>query len=140
VFTELTGEIRDPYAMVEAEHCDRKKGCGTETRDGVTYLAGIQNGAWSEYRNLDFGKKGAGKIILRYASPAEDATIEIREGSMDGKLLATCLLKNTGDFWAFTETGYEVEPIAGIKDIYLVYHGASEICNMDHLLFGNGDI
>ena len=140
VFTELTGEIRDPYTTVEAEHCDRKKGCGTETRDGVTYLAGIQDGAWSEYRNLDFGKKGAGKIILRYASPAEDATIEIREGSADGKLLATCPLENTGDFWAFTETEYEIEPIAGIKDIYLVYHGASEICNMDHLLFGNGDI
>ncbi len=134
-FKELAGEIRNPYTAIEAEYYDGVKGCGIETRDGVTYLAGIRNGFYSSYFNMDFGEEGASKVTLRYASPVSDASIEIRLGSVDGELLGNCPLQNTGDFWRFTDTAYDIEPVSGLQDIYLVYHGAYDICNMDKLIF-----
>ena len=135
-FTEIVGEIRNPYTTIEAEYYDGVKGCGTETRDGVTYLAGIRTGYYSAYYNMDFGGTGASKVTLRYASPVSDAYIEIRAGSPDGRLLGTCRLQNTGDFWRFTDTEYPIEIVNGLQDIYLVYYGAFDICNFDRLVFG----
>lgn len=135
-FTELAGEIRNPYTNIEAEYYDGVKGCGTETRDGVTYLAGIRTGYYSAYYNMDFGETGASKVTLRYASPVSDAYIEIRSGGTDGRLLGTCNLQNTGDFWKFTDTTYDIEPVNGLQDIYLVYYGTYDICNFDRMVFG----
>ena len=77
----------DNGSVIEAERYDVQKGIQTENcSEGGSDVAYIENGDYIGFKNVDFGS-GSESISFRLGSNGADASIEVRLGSPDGKLI-----------------------------------------------------
>jgi arabinoxylan arabinofuranohydrolase len=112
----------DPYKWVEAETIAWEEGIET-TRDSATgiYVTDISNGDYVKVRSVDF-KKGAKSFNANIAS-ASGSAIEIHLDSIDGALIGTCNVKNTGGMQTWAVQSCKVKKIKGVHDVYFVFKG-----------------
>jgi len=101
----------------------------------------INNGDYLRFSNVDFGDDNVVNAIEFQASSAtEGGTIEVRSGAIDGELLATVDVENTGSWDDYsTFIGYTDDNITGVHDIYLVFIGSDDdfLMNVDNFYFVN---
>ncbi len=81
----------------------------------------FSNRDWAVYENVNFGDKGYKRIFAEIASNEDNAQIEFRLDSKDGKLIGTISAVNSGNLDAF-EMNYAAveEDVTGIHDLYIV--------------------
>jgi len=88
------------------------------------YLDNIEDGSWVKFSNVDFGERSCKRLFYATLSDvSEEGTIEIRSGSLSGKLLGKavcCPVKETNDKTVIT---CKLKKICGKKDIYLKFTG-----------------
>jgi beta-xylosidase len=119
---QAVGKV-DPYRRVEAETIAWEVGVETASDDEVgVYVTDIDNGDYIKIRNVDF-KKGARSFQAGVASASGGATIEIRIGSPDGKLIGTCFVNSTGAMQQWGISSCKLEKTTGIHDVFLVFRG-----------------
>ncbi|MEK3884850.1 GH92 family glycosyl hydrolase [Paenibacillus sp. PL2-23] len=100
------------------------------------------DGAWLAYRNLDFGEKGRDTVEVEYDAPTNrspsDARLEFRLGSVDGEIIGTVPLPNTGGGWgSYSKTkAYLSRTVTGVNDVFVVMRGTT---NSNQLYIGNFD-
>ncbi len=133
---------RDAYSVIEAEDMDYTRGLISENSSGTSggrSLGGIQNGYYTGYYNVDFGSKGASKIIFKYSKINEgsNGTIEFRADATDGDLIASASISPTGDWSTWnTVTVNTSKKITGKHRIYVVFKtSTSYVCNFDYFQF-----
>lgn len=96
-----------------------------QSNDGKKNLAAIHNGDYAVYKNFDFDSGVAG-FTTRIAT-IHEGIIEIRLDDPHGPLLASCPFKNTGGWQSWSNVACKVDNSqAGVRDIYLVFHGTSK--------------
>jgi beta-glucosidase len=79
-------------------------------------------GDWLAYRDVDLGRGGAGTFTARVArASAGEGSIEIRLGSLTGRLVGTATVPSTGDPYAYTTTTADLSGTRGRHDVYLVF-------------------
>ncbi len=133
---EPVTDSKSAYSRIEMESYDEKAdSVGTEGAEGGTVLAGIQNGAYAVYKNVEFGEEGTTKVAIR-ASAWNGGTIEIRDGAIDGTILATCEIASTGDWQNFKTFMADVtSAVTGKHDLYLVFVGTDAMYNLNWFEF-----
>ncbi|WP_402466312.1 ThuA domain-containing protein [Isoptericola aurantiacus] len=124
-------EGRDVVAMQpsrkQAEHYDVGDGVRSEeTEDpegGLLNMGFITDGSSMVYEDFNFANIDA--MRFRVAASSDGSRIEVRQDSVDGPLLGTAQVSDTGGFqsWEFVET--EVDAPDGTFDLVLSFRGGS---------------
>jgi len=123
----------NPYERVEGETFAAQRGVETEPCSaGGMNLAELNNGDWVKLVGVDFGAKGAEKFTARVASAEQGGNIELRLGSLDGKLIGTCKVEDTGGWQQWKDASCEVSGATGVQDVYLKFTGGEKpLLNLD---------
>jgi arabinoxylan arabinofuranohydrolase len=127
----------NPYVQVEGETFQSQSGVETEPcHAGGLNLAYLDHGDWVKIAGVDFGSKGAKKFFARVASAEQGGTIELRLGSLDGKVVGTCKVNPTGGWQEWAEVSCAVTGATGVQDLYLQFTGGDKpLLNLDHWKF-----
>lgn len=129
-FSVLTADslaANNPLSSINAAgYSGQSGGIKTErSDDSKQNLAAIHNGDYAVYKNFDFDSGVAG-FSVRIAT-VHDGVIEIRLDNPHGALLGSCPFKNTGGWQSWNTVSCKVDNSqAGVRDIYLVFHGKSK--------------
>jgi len=122
----------DPYNRVEAETIAWEVGVETaSTKETGVYVTDIDSGDYIKVQSVDFGK-GAKKFLSNVASPVHGGKIEIRIDGIEGTLLGTCIVSNTGGSQRWAVQSCKVEKVKGVHDVFFVFKGGEgDLFNMD---------
>lgn len=128
----------DAFAKIEAEDFNTALGIQVEgaKEDSTKCVAWINVGDYTSYKKVDF-KDGATIFKARVSLRDGNGVIELREGSIEGKLLSQLKFSATGDWFTFKTVQKNIPMIKGEKDIYLVYK--SDGININWITFENGN-
>jgi beta-glucosidase len=77
--------------------------------------------AWAAYSGVLV--TGATEFHARVASPSDIATLEVRLDALEGPVVCTIKIPNTGDFQKWTNVAAAVGPIEGVRTVYLLFLG-----------------
>ncbi|GAA4070488.1 glycoside hydrolase family 43 protein [Amphibacillus indicireducens] len=88
-------------------------------------LTDIENGDWIGIASADFSD-GASEVIVKVASDANDGSIEVRIDSLDGDIISTIDVPNTGGLDNWDHVSASVSEIEGVHDIYFVFRGVND--------------
>jgi arabinoxylan arabinofuranohydrolase len=127
----------NPYVRTEGETFNAQHGVETEPCSaGGMNLTEVSNGDWLKLVGVDFGTSGAKKFTARVASAEQGGKIELRVGSLDGKLIGTCEVANTGGGQEWKDFSCDVADATGVQDLYLKFVGSEKpLFNLDHWRF-----
>lgn len=126
----------NPYKRTEAETMAWAEGVETakDEKSGV-YVTDISNGDYIKVRNVDFGK-GARKFEAETSAIADGGIIEIRIDSLEGTLLGTCKVKQSGSWQNWKLQSAKIRKVKGIHDVYFVFKGSeSQLFNLNRWKF-----
>ncbi|WP_434035554.1 carbohydrate-binding protein [Formosa sp. 4Alg 33] len=90
-------------------------------------VSSIENSDYIKYANIDFGVDDHYNTIdIIASSVTTGSAVEVRSGAVDGTLLATIAIANTGS-WNNYETfsSFTHDELTGTQDIYFVFTGGS---------------
>lgn len=142
----------DPYRRVEAETIawtsrikrDRDRpytwapGVTTaqDERAGV-YVTRIGDRSYIKVVGVDFGKAGAKAFIVSVANGKPSSTIDLRLDRVDGPLIGTVQIGETGAPGQWQEKSAGVSGTTGVRDLYMIFKGGGErsMFDFDHWRF-----
>jgi hypothetical protein len=107
-----------------------------ESYTGGFVIGNIKNNDYLYFQNVN--NVEANSTMDFYVSSANVAggTIEVHEGSPSGTLLGSCTVPNTGSWTNYTTVSCNLNNMAGVKQIYLVFKGDSNtLLNLDWFAF-----
>lgn len=116
----------NPLSNINADsYSARSSGIKTEPCDeGGTNICSVHDGDFVEYRGFDFDSGVAG-FKARISSSAS-GSMEIRLDALTGPLLGSLSFKNTGGWQSWQDITCKVDNSqAGVRDIFLLFHGNS---------------
>lgn len=122
----------NPFERVEAETIAWSEGLKTasDSNTGV-YVTKIDNGDYIKVRSVDFGK-GATNFEAAVSSLLPGASLEIHVDKIDGDLLGTLKLEETGSVQNWEVQSCSVKKVKGVHDVYLVFKGdRGDLFNFD---------
>lgn len=104
-------------------------------------IGDIDDGDYIRFNNVNFMYDDVYNEIEILASSTSGGTIEVRSGAIDGTLLTTVVIENTGsddNYEVFSS--YTANDITGTHDIYFVFKGTgTSFLNMDNFFFNNDE-
>lgn len=132
-YFKFYSDVKDA-SLIQAESFDNLSVGGTEAYGNSQVIAGIANGAYALYKNVNFS---SGSSIANFYSSCGtgDGTIEIRLDSSTGELIGTAPIQNTGGWNVYKSVSCNVSKAFGIKDVYLVFKGADYVLNLNYFRF-----
>lgn len=134
----------DPYRQVEAETIAFSEGVKTDQRTewerdapynrgkkimDRLFVTSINNGDYIKVQGVDFSK-GASSIDVSVAS-LYGGKIEIHADKLNGALLATIAITNTGEGETWKTITTSMKNIRGVHDLYFVFKGEKDLFNFD---------
>lgn len=145
----LSYQTRDAYQKIEAEKYNDGKGFILEgSAEGTMQLGGIQSGHFAAYKQVDFGKLGAKGFIARVASGTAGGRIEIRLDALNGPVVGTVNVEDTGGWEHFMDAvsvlkDHQGHPatVTGVHDVYLVFEETTDsyLFNLNWFKFTRDD-
>ncbi|MFB5762742.1 GH92 family glycosyl hydrolase [Paenibacillus medicaginis] len=135
-------EFEERSAWTSAVNTFNNNPLKTESGNGGTVVANTFTGAWLSFEDADFGAEGVNHIAVEYDAPASrtpaDGILEVRLGGVDGELVGTVQLPNTGSGWGTYKTAVANlnKTLTGTQDVYLVMKGSTD---STRLYMGNFD-
>nr|WP_315153427.1 glycoside hydrolase family 43 protein [uncultured Flavobacterium sp.] len=115
-------ETLNPFSRVEAETMAWSKGVKTDkSNEAGVYVTQIHNDDFIQVRGVDFAK-GAKKIDIIAAS-ANTGMIEIRADKLDGVVIGTVKIENTGGLQNWKTFKTKVLKVNGVHDLFFVFKG-----------------
>ncbi|AIQ55858.1 glycoside hydrolase domain-containing protein [Paenibacillus borealis] len=141
-----TVEFENRTAWSDAVNTFNNNKLKTEDGNNGTVVANTFTGAWLSFADLDFGTKGTNRITAEYNANSDrtpaDAVLELRLGAVDGELLGTLELKNTGAGWTQykTASGILNRTLTGKQTLFFVLKGSTDsnrpyIANLDKFIW-----
>lgn len=128
----------DPYVRTEAE----TMAWGLDVETAVSAATGlfvtkIDNGDYIKVKGVDFGDIQAGTFTASVACAGAGGMIKVHLDSVDGALVASVRVSDTGGWEDWKMIASEVSGAMGTHDLYLVFQGdpAGHLFNFDHWSF-----
>lgn len=137
-----TIEFESRSSWSTANNTFNSKPLHTENGNGGTVVANTFTGAFLSYADVDFGTEGMNRMTVEYTAPSDkapaDAKLEIRLGAVDGELVGTIALPNTGTGWGPYKTteAYFDKTVTGKQNLFIVMKGSTDT---GHPYIGNFD-
>ena len=115
----------NPYERTRAATIAWEAGVqtGISPTAGV-YVTGIHDGGYIKVRSVDFGPRGAMGFAVCVASDAAGASIDVRLDSVDGLLVASVAVLDTGGPGQWKVRQASVSRAKGIHDVFFVFKEA----------------
>jgi len=132
------GAASNPLNTVKADAFNSQSG-GIKTEacsEGGRDICAIHDGDYAAYKGFDFDSGVAG-FQARIAT-MNQGSIEVRLDSLTGTLLGNCPFDNTGGWQDWRDITCKVDNSqAGVRDVYLVFHGNSKksLLNVSSFVF-----
>lgn len=120
---DFTNTCTKSTSLIEAECYDDMLGIFTEPCDeGGENIGNIHNGDWAHYADINL--TDVYSVEARVASDnANGGIIEIRLDAIDGELLATLPVSNTGGWQSWVTEQANLDLVNGTHDIYMTFVG-----------------
>ena len=146
---ELINNLK-PFTFVDARtklEGERSNSMSEGLVNESTNLGYTYNGAWFEYDSLDFDVSDIKSVEVSYSGEgncAPDGILEIRRDAVDGELIATIPLGQTGSWGNYKVSSVDIENtelLNGIHDIYFIMRGDESyqfVANIDYIQFKDG--
>lgn len=116
----------NPYARNEAETICWSEGIKSEAgRQGEMNVYPTRDNAYIKVKGVDFGPQGAGRFHASVAGGSNDGAIELRLDRVDGPLVGTLSVGDTGGLWK-TE-GIPVAGATGTRDLFFVFKDPAQV-------------
>ncbi|MDF2539513.1 MAG: hypothetical protein K0S76_2534 [Herbinix sp.] len=127
------------YNQIAASSYNSQFGIDTEScSEGGLNVAFIDNNDYIVFNNIDFGG-GATSFEARVASAATGGNIEIRLDSLNGTLVGTCSVTNTGNWQNWVTRTCTISGATGTHNVYLKFTGGSgNLFNVNWFKFNAG--
>lgn len=142
----------DPYKRVEAEtiawtsRIKRDRDHPYAWAPGVTtaqddrtgvYVTRITDRSYIKVAGVDFGKAGTTRFVASVANGTPKSSIELRLDRVDGPLIGTLAVGETGAPGQWQEKTTSVSNATGVHDLYMLFKGGTErsMFNFDHWHF-----
>ncbi len=122
----------NPFTRVEGETFNAQKGVETYgcSEEGI-YLGDIDNGDWVKIKGVDFAA-GASSFTVAAACESKGGIIELRIGSLDGKLIGVCDISGTGGSQNWNDAKCRIADVSGVNDLYIKFVGGDgHLFNID---------
>lgn len=121
----------NPYKRIEAETMAWSEGVkAADDKELGVYITEINNNDYIKVRDVDFGK-GAKNFTASVSSVA-NGSIELRIGSVDGRLIGTCKIEKSAGLKTWNTVSCKVQKVKNINDLYLVFKGGDgQLFNFD---------
>ncbi len=132
--------VKGSVSQIEAENFSSQSGIQTETcSEGGENIGFIENGDYAVYNNINFGTNGSEAFEIRAASGGNGGKVEIRLNSVDGELLGTCEIANTGDWQKWATSTCKITKVTGTHNVCLKFTGGdSYLFNVNWFEFTRG--
>lgn len=118
------GACNNTAALIEAECYDDMLGITTEaSEDGTDNIGNIHNGDWAVYNNIDLSDIYS--VNARVATVKDGVSIEVRLDAVDGELLTTIPVTNTGAWQTWVTEQQNIELVDGVHNLYVVFTGGT---------------
>lgn len=119
---DLSEETRavdaDDWSWSEIELLDRSRAEGT--------VVGMSDGSWVSFADVDLRSKPTEATVSVARAPSGAATIELRRGSLSGRLLGRTDVPSTGDVYEYTERSIPLDRATGHKrELYVLVRGGT---------------
>ena len=137
----------DPYTRVEAATMSWTSGSKTgawtygvrtaqEKKVGV-YVTRILNGSYIKVRGVNFGDHQASSFTANVASASGGGVIELHLDSIDGPVIGSLPVSDTGGWYKWRSQTTTVSGAAGVHDLYFVFKGdvTGQLFNFDYWKF-----
>ena len=108
---------------------------GYLTKD-TTRLSFIASGDWFSINTGDLGAGIDTITILHAKEDVSAASIEIRQGSLNGPIIAGGTISSTGSLNRYVNSTYLVDALSGENEIFFVFTGGGTIGHIDNIKFG----
>ncbi|GGJ57006.1 carbohydrate-binding protein [Deinococcus roseus] len=136
--TPPTAPPRNAYKRIEAENYSSMKGVQKEgcTDEGLGQDIGwIDSGDHLVFDQVDFQDGSAKTVSVRVASANQGGTIEFREGSLDGPVIATAEVPGTGGWQNWQTVTVPAKVSKGVQKLYVVFPQSTAF-NVNWFQFG----
>jgi hypothetical protein len=106
-------------------------------RTGV-YVTGITDRSYIKVAGVDFGKAGAKTFMASVANGTQRSVIELRLDRIDGPMIGTMQVGETGAPGHWQEKAADISGASGVRDLYMVFKGSGErfLFDFDYWRFG----
>ena len=129
------GNHYDVFTEIDFSRYDDREGMTLVRPVGkrpMQYFTDIKEGDWLVFNNLTF-KKRPEKITLELQALNSGGVLEIRRGSLQGELLASCIIQPTNGEW--TKQSFEVKKLRKKEKIYFVFKGSNKELSIKNFIF-----
>jgi len=127
----------NPYNRVEAETMSWSQGLKVNSSlAGDIYISEIDEGDYIKISEVNFTESGAKNFILNYASSLAGGSIDLHLDSQSGPIIGSFPIENTGGLSSWTVDSTEVNSVAGIHNLFLVFRGSGY--QIDYWTFSQG--
>ncbi|WP_434741540.1 glycoside hydrolase family 16 protein [Micromonospora sp. SH-82] len=118
--------VRDAYSTIQSESFNSQSGVFVEAcSEGGQNIAGVGNGNWVRYDNVDFGSTPPRDFVARVASGAAagvSGLVEVRVGSPTSTPIGSFSVANTGGWQSWRSVpGNVTTPVTGRQTVYLTF-------------------
>jgi hypothetical protein len=125
-------------AQIQGSSFSSESGLETETTGDSTGeydLGYLSQGAYTEYKNVDFGTS-VSQVTVRTASDGNGGTAAFYLDSMTGTPIATATLPVTGGWQTWQNVTAAVTGASGVHTLYVVFNGTTaSISNVNWFQF-----
>ncbi len=133
------GSIRLRSRHLQAESADQFRGTrplGSEKAEGKQFMGAIEHDGFLKFNQIRFDDIKS--INASVASAGAGGTIEVRRGSVNGKILGKATVEVNGQWEEFYDKIITLEPTTGTDDLFLVFQNEKNrggLMNVDSLTF-----
>lgn len=133
------GSIRLRSRHLQAEAADQFRGTrplGSEKAEGKQFMGAIEHDGFLKFNQIRFDDIKS--INASVASAGAGGTIEVRRGSVNGKILGKATIEVNGQWEEFYDKIITLEPTTGTDDLFLVFQNEKNrggLMNVDSLTF-----
>lgn len=120
-------DVLNPFVKTEAETIAWSEGIKSSTNEQVgVFVIANKNNSYIKVKDVDFRNNGTSRFTARVGTIHNGITMEVRTGTLDGKLLCTIEIPRTGgtDRWSLMTA--DVPSITGIQDLYFIFKGQGQ--------------
>lgn len=129
------GNHYDAFAGVDFSQYDDRHGMKLVrpvAKRPMQFFTELEEGDWLVFNNLGFRTK-PGKIILELKAADSGGSIELRRGTLQGEVIASCAVQSTGGEWS--KQSFEVQKLKKKEKVYFVFKGSNKSLAIKNFIF-----
>jgi len=129
------GNHYDAFTEIDFSRYDDREGMTLVRPVGkrpMQFFTDIKEGDWLVFNNLTF-KERPGKITLELQASNPGGVLEMRRGSLQGELLASCTIQSTNGEWI--KQSFEVNKLRKKEKVYFVFGGSNKGLSIKNFIF-----